>query len=199
MEVKSYVSPFLKHGKTKKPTVAVPKGMVRAGTSVDGQLSILSFIDSSLVYILVSVHGDRMEDCTRMNKTTGVQETNGQCPKDLNEFNSTMYGVDCWILICAPKHGKYLIEMYRRQYKWAVRFGDGSADMLWSNVFSYYKSINQGNKAVRQRGLGKFIMKALGNGLPLMLMELKKKRDTTDDDDMIQFYTESNQNHPSST
>eukprot|EP00957_Ditylum_brightwellii_P165045 12565751-Ditylum_brightwellii.AAC.1 len=40
-------------------------------------------------------------------------------------------------------------------------------------------------------------MEALGKCLPLMLTELKKKRDTANDD-MIQFYTESNQNHPSS-
>eukprot|EP00957_Ditylum_brightwellii_P128126 9772310-Ditylum_brightwellii.AAC.1 len=73
MEVKRYVPPFLKHGKTQKPTIAVPKGMVRAGTSVDGKLSIWSFMDSSLVYILNSVHGGRMEDYPRMNKTTGVQ------------------------------------------------------------------------------------------------------------------------------
>eukprot|EP00957_Ditylum_brightwellii_P020550 1549383-Ditylum_brightwellii.AAC.1 len=33
MEVKRYVPPFLKHGKIKKPTQAVPKGTVRAGTS----------------------------------------------------------------------------------------------------------------------------------------------------------------------
>eukprot|EP00957_Ditylum_brightwellii_P055097 4176504-Ditylum_brightwellii.AAC.1 len=33
----------------------------------------------------------------------------------------------------------------------ATAVGDGSADMLRSNDFSYYKSINQGNKAMRQR------------------------------------------------
>eukprot|EP00957_Ditylum_brightwellii_P144975 11042071-Ditylum_brightwellii.AAC.1 len=49
-----------------------------------------------------------------------------------------------------------------------------------------------------QRGQSKFMMEALGRGLPLMLTELKKKRDTADNDDMTQFYTESNQNHPSS-
>eukprot|EP00957_Ditylum_brightwellii_P140498 10704246-Ditylum_brightwellii.AAC.1 len=59
-----------------------------------------------------------MEDYTRVNKNTGIWETNGQCPKVLNELNNTMYGVDCWDLICAPKHGKYSIEMYRWQYKW---------------------------------------------------------------------------------
>eukprot|EP00957_Ditylum_brightwellii_P048778 3700560-Ditylum_brightwellii.AAC.1 len=32
-----------------------------------------------------------------------------------------------------------------------------------------------------------------------MLTKLKKKRDTANKDDMIWFYTESNQNHPSST
>eukprot|EP00957_Ditylum_brightwellii_P069449 5273594-Ditylum_brightwellii.AAC.1 len=40
IEVKRYVPSFLKHGKTKKPTQAVPKGTVRAGTSVGGKLSI---------------------------------------------------------------------------------------------------------------------------------------------------------------
>ena len=51
---------------------------------------------------------------------------------------------------------------------------------------------------MRQRGQSKFMMEALGKRFPLMLTKLKKKRDTADDDDMIQFYTESNQNHPSS-
>eukprot|EP00957_Ditylum_brightwellii_P021704 1637231-Ditylum_brightwellii.AAC.1 len=51
---------------------------------------------------------------------------------------------------------------------------------------------------MRQRGQSKFMMEALGKGLPLMLTEPKKKRDTANDDDMIQFYTKSNQNHPSS-
>eukprot|EP00957_Ditylum_brightwellii_P024852 1879206-Ditylum_brightwellii.AAC.1 len=78
MEVKRYVPPFLKHGRTKKPPIAVPKGTVRVGTSVDVKLSIWSFMDSSHVYILDFVHGGRMEDYTRMNKTTAVQETNGQ-------------------------------------------------------------------------------------------------------------------------
>eukprot|EP00957_Ditylum_brightwellii_P035699 2707090-Ditylum_brightwellii.AAC.1 len=68
MEVKRYVPPFLKHGKTKNPMVAVPKGTVRAGSSVDRKLFIWSFMDSSLVYALDSVHGGRMEDYTRMNK-----------------------------------------------------------------------------------------------------------------------------------
>eukprot|EP00957_Ditylum_brightwellii_P149625 11393370-Ditylum_brightwellii.AAC.1 len=84
--------------------VAVPKRMVRTGTSVDGKLSIWSFMDNSLVYVLDSVHGGRVEDYTRMNKTTGIHETNGQCPKALSEFNTTMYGVDCWGLSCMPKH-----------------------------------------------------------------------------------------------
>eukprot|EP00957_Ditylum_brightwellii_P207226 15352051-Ditylum_brightwellii.AAC.1 len=49
-----------------------------------------------------------------------------------------------------------------------------------------------------QRGQSKFMMEALAQGLPLMLTELKKKRDTANKDDMIQSYTESNQNHTSS-
>eukprot|EP00957_Ditylum_brightwellii_P064461 4891593-Ditylum_brightwellii.AAC.1 len=110
-----------------------------------------------------------------------------------------MYGVDSWDLICAPKHGKYVIDMYGRQYKLMVRFGDSSANMLWSNTFSYHKRINQRNKAARQRDQSKFTMKALGKGLQLMLTELNKKRDNAKDDDTIQFYTESNQNYPSST
>eukprot|EP00957_Ditylum_brightwellii_P081669 6212634-Ditylum_brightwellii.AAC.1 len=39
-------------------------------------------------------------------------------------------------------------------------------------------------------------MEALAQGLPLMLTKLKKKKDTNKDD-MNQFYTESNHNHPS--
>eukprot|EP00957_Ditylum_brightwellii_P000503 39043-Ditylum_brightwellii.AAC.1 len=118
MEVKRYVLPLLKHGKTKKPTQAVPKGIVRAGTSVDGKLSNWSFMDSSLVYILDLIHGGKMEDYSRMNKETCVCDTTGQCPAVLNKFNNEMYAVDYWDLIRATKHGRYSIEMYGHQYKW---------------------------------------------------------------------------------
>eukprot|EP00957_Ditylum_brightwellii_P046167 3502932-Ditylum_brightwellii.AAC.1 len=56
MEIKRCVPPLLKHGKIKKPTQAVPKGTVRADSSVDRKLSIWSFMDSSLVYILDLIH-----------------------------------------------------------------------------------------------------------------------------------------------
>eukprot|EP00957_Ditylum_brightwellii_P079176 6021754-Ditylum_brightwellii.AAC.1 len=121
MEVKRYVPPFLKHGKTKKPTQAVSKETVRAGTSADGKLSIWSFMDSSLVYILDSIHGRKMEDYLRMNKKAGVCDTTGQCLAALNTFNNEMYAVDCWDLIHTAKHGRYSIEMYGRQYIWMSR------------------------------------------------------------------------------
>eukprot|EP00957_Ditylum_brightwellii_P168804 12848246-Ditylum_brightwellii.AAC.1 len=34
-----------------------------------------------------------------MNKQTGEREHIGECPKTLNYFNQTMYGVNCWDLI----------------------------------------------------------------------------------------------------
>eukprot|EP00957_Ditylum_brightwellii_P116701 8901763-Ditylum_brightwellii.AAC.1 len=87
-EVKRYVSPFLKHGKAKKPTQAVPKGKVRAGTSVDDKLYIWGFMDGSLVYILDLIHSGKMEDYLRINKKTGVCDTTCQCPAALKTFNN---------------------------------------------------------------------------------------------------------------
>eukprot|EP00957_Ditylum_brightwellii_P027915 2108703-Ditylum_brightwellii.AAC.1 len=44
----------------------MPKGTVRAGPSVDSKLSIWSLNDSSLVYILDSIHSRKMEDYSRI-------------------------------------------------------------------------------------------------------------------------------------
>eukprot|EP00957_Ditylum_brightwellii_P090689 6907582-Ditylum_brightwellii.AAC.1 len=65
-----------------------------------------------------------------MNKQTGERELIGKCPKALNYFNDTMFAVDCWDLIQAPKQRKYSIDMYGCQGKWTVRIGDGLNDML---------------------------------------------------------------------
>eukprot|EP00957_Ditylum_brightwellii_P156298 11896498-Ditylum_brightwellii.AAC.1 len=40
MERKGYVPPFLTHRKTKKPTMTVPKGTMKAGYSKDGKISV---------------------------------------------------------------------------------------------------------------------------------------------------------------
>eukprot|EP00957_Ditylum_brightwellii_P030022 2272280-Ditylum_brightwellii.AAC.1 len=75
-----------------------------------------------------------------MNKQTGEREHIGKCPKALNHFNQAMYGVDCWDLIRALKHGRYSVEMYGRVGKWTVRFGDGLCDLLQANGFSCYRA-----------------------------------------------------------
>eukprot|EP00957_Ditylum_brightwellii_P074099 5630588-Ditylum_brightwellii.AAC.1 len=77
-----------------------------------------------------------------MNKQTGEREHIGECPKEFNYFNQTMYGIDYWDLICAPKHGRYLVEMYSRVGKWMVRFGDGLCVLLRANGFSCYRAVN---------------------------------------------------------
>eukprot|EP00957_Ditylum_brightwellii_P068565 5205628-Ditylum_brightwellii.AAC.1 len=93
-----------------------------------------------------------MEDYLRMNKETDICDTTGQCPAALNTFKNEMYDVDCWDMIYAAKHGRYSIEMYGCQYKWAVRFGDGMVDMLRSDGFAVYHCIHSNIKAVRRRG-----------------------------------------------
>eukprot|EP00957_Ditylum_brightwellii_P120514 9194677-Ditylum_brightwellii.AAC.1 len=194
MEVKRYVLPFLKYGKTKIPTQAVPKGTVRAGTSVDSKLSMWSFMDSSLVYILDLIHGEKIENYSRINKETGVCDTTGQCQAALNTFNNEMYAVDCLDEIRAAKHGRYSIEMYGHQYKWMVRFGDGLVDMLQSNGFPVYCSIHSTVKAVRWRGQSKYMLDALATGSPLMSTDLKKKKDVAVEDETLLAYSEGVQN-----
>eukprot|EP00957_Ditylum_brightwellii_P013150 993192-Ditylum_brightwellii.AAC.1 len=78
-------------------------------------------MDSSLVYILDSIHGGKMKDYSRMNKEAGVHDNTSQCPAALNTFNNELYAVDCWDLISAAKHRRYSIEMYGHQYKWTYR------------------------------------------------------------------------------
>eukprot|EP00957_Ditylum_brightwellii_P100006 7621306-Ditylum_brightwellii.AAC.1 len=68
-----------------------------------------------------------------------------------------MYGVDCWDLFCAPKHDRYLVEMYGHVGKWTVQFGNGSCDLLWDIGFSCYHVVNVGNNGIRRRGQTKFI------------------------------------------
>eukprot|EP00957_Ditylum_brightwellii_P071438 5430762-Ditylum_brightwellii.AAC.1 len=59
-----------------------------------------------------------MEPFVCTNKQTGERELIGNCPTALNYFNGTVFAVDYWDLIQAPKHKKYFIEMYGCQGKW---------------------------------------------------------------------------------
>eukprot|EP00957_Ditylum_brightwellii_P126759 9662239-Ditylum_brightwellii.AAC.1 len=129
-----------------------------------------------------------------MNKETGVCDTTGQCPVALNTFNNEMYALDCWDFIRVAKHGRYSIEVYGRQYIWAVRFGDGMVDMLHSDGFAVYWSIHSTVKAVRKRRVSKFMLGALATGLPLMLTELKKKKDVAVEDETMLAHSEVVQN-----
>eukprot|EP00957_Ditylum_brightwellii_P001917 147154-Ditylum_brightwellii.AAC.1 len=81
-----------------------------------------------------------MEPFVCINKQTGERKLIGDCPKVLNYFNDTMFAVDCWDLIQAPKHKKYSIEMCGCQGKWTVRMGNGLNDMLRANAFCTYKA-----------------------------------------------------------
>eukprot|EP00957_Ditylum_brightwellii_P182227 13883353-Ditylum_brightwellii.AAC.1 len=102
-------------------------------------------MDSSLVFILDTCWGGHNEPFICVNKQTGETQLIGQCPKALSVFNNTMFAVDCWDLIWAPKHGKYLINMYGHVGKWTVRFGDGLMDMQQTNAFSAYRRVHKGN------------------------------------------------------
>eukprot|EP00957_Ditylum_brightwellii_P012790 966921-Ditylum_brightwellii.AAC.1 len=83
-------------------------------------MSLWSYIDSSLVFIFDACWGGRKEPFICVNKQTSERQLIGQCPKALNVFNDTIFAVNYWDLIRAPKHGKYSIEMYGRVGKWTV-------------------------------------------------------------------------------
>eukprot|EP00957_Ditylum_brightwellii_P000887 70516-Ditylum_brightwellii.AAC.1 len=76
-----------------------------------------------------------------------------------------MFGVDCWDLIRAPKHGKYSIKIYGHVGKWTVRLGDGLMDMQQANAFSTYSGVHRGNSKVRRHGQASFLTEALEQGL----------------------------------
>eukprot|EP00957_Ditylum_brightwellii_P145635 11088763-Ditylum_brightwellii.AAC.1 len=93
-----------------------------------------------------------MEPFVHMNKQTEAREQIENCPKALNNFNDTIFAVDCWDLIQVSKHGKYSIKMYGCQGKWTVRVDYGLNDMLRANTFCTYKACNRGNSQVRCHG-----------------------------------------------
>eukprot|EP00957_Ditylum_brightwellii_P170166 12953678-Ditylum_brightwellii.AAC.1 len=121
--------PFLLYGKTKKQTKNVSKGTLRADHSKDGKLSLWYFVDSSLAFVLDSIWVGTIEDFTGRNKATGASKCIGQGPKARNDFDSKIYGVDCWDLTRCPNSKSYLIEMHGRQCKWTVHFDDGMIDV----------------------------------------------------------------------
>eukprot|EP00957_Ditylum_brightwellii_P161032 12260204-Ditylum_brightwellii.AAC.1 len=84
-----------------------------------------------------SIWGRTTKDFTRRNKATDARECIGKRQKALNDFNSK---------IC-PKNGKYLIEIYGRQSKWTVHFGDGKVDVLHTNAFITHHSVHANNNA----------------------------------------------------
>eukprot|EP00957_Ditylum_brightwellii_P037076 2807247-Ditylum_brightwellii.AAC.1 len=122
-------------------------------------------MDSSLVFILDTCWGGRKELFIRRNKQTGEGEHIGECLKALNYFNKTMDGMDCWDLICAPKHSRYSVEMYGHVGKWTVGFGDCLCYLLQANGFFCCRAVNIGNNDIRRRSQTKFITKALEEGL----------------------------------
>eukprot|EP00957_Ditylum_brightwellii_P201916 15327793-Ditylum_brightwellii.AAC.1 len=67
-----------------------------------------------------SIWGGTTKDFTKRNKATDACECIGQRPKNLDDFNPEMYGVDCWDLKIYSKNGRHLIEMYGKQCKWKV-------------------------------------------------------------------------------
>eukprot|EP00957_Ditylum_brightwellii_P087384 6651819-Ditylum_brightwellii.AAC.1 len=102
-------------------------------------------MDSSLVFILDTCWGGHKKPLICLNKQTGERQLIGQCRKALNVFNDTMFAVDCWDLIWAPKHGKYSIKIYGCVGKWTVIFGDGLMDIQQANAFSTYRGVHRGN------------------------------------------------------
>eukprot|EP00957_Ditylum_brightwellii_P001363 107124-Ditylum_brightwellii.AAC.1 len=79
----------------------------------DGNISIWSYTDSFLAFILDAYWDGTIEWFVYRDKETGEMKYIRDCPKALNKFNNKTLGDDCWDSICAPKHVKYYIEMYR--------------------------------------------------------------------------------------
>eukprot|EP00957_Ditylum_brightwellii_P162345 12361424-Ditylum_brightwellii.AAC.1 len=77
---------------------------MKAGHSKDSKISIWSYMDSFLIFILDTCWGGTTEPFVYRDKETGERKYIGDCPKALNEFNNEIFGVDCWDLFCAPAH-----------------------------------------------------------------------------------------------
>eukprot|EP00957_Ditylum_brightwellii_P154068 11725175-Ditylum_brightwellii.AAC.1 len=69
--------------------------MMKVGHSKDDKISILSYMDSSLVFILDTCWVGTTEPFVHRDKEAGERKFIGDCPKALNEFNNKMFGVDC--------------------------------------------------------------------------------------------------------
>eukprot|EP00957_Ditylum_brightwellii_P069502 5277677-Ditylum_brightwellii.AAC.1 len=106
---------------------------MKPGYSKEGKISIWSYMDSSLVFILDTWWGGTTELFVCRDKETGGRKYIGDCPKALNKFNNKMLRVDYWDLMCAPKHRKYSIKMFGRNGKWTIQFGDSLVHMLCAN------------------------------------------------------------------
>eukprot|EP00957_Ditylum_brightwellii_P125159 9541602-Ditylum_brightwellii.AAC.1 len=74
MERKWYVPPFITNRKTKKSTLTVPKGMMNAGHSKGGKLSIWSYMDSSLLFILGTCWDGLTEPFVHRDKENGERK-----------------------------------------------------------------------------------------------------------------------------
>ena len=95
----------LSNTETQKTTKTGPKGIGLAAHLHDGKMYLWLYMDRSLVFILDTCWGGHKEPFICVNKQTGERQLIVQCPKALNVFNDTMFVVDCWNLIQAPKHG----------------------------------------------------------------------------------------------
>eukprot|EP00957_Ditylum_brightwellii_P002018 155369-Ditylum_brightwellii.AAC.1 len=149
---------------------------MKAGNSKDSKISIGSYMDNSLVFILDTCWGGTTEPFVCMDKETGERKYIGDCPKAFNGFNNKCMGwIDCWDLICAQKHGEYSIKMYGCNGEWNFWFGDSLVDMLWVNSYSTYRGMRASDNRVRRHGQYKFVTKALEEGLQLDFNSLKNK------------------------
>ena len=123
-------------------------------------------MDNSLVFMLDTAFGGRMEPIVRKNRD-GTREAIGQGPRALNFYNEGMFGVDVFDQKRASKHRTYSIEMYGRQGKWTVRFVDGMIDFMLTSAFSMWSALAPNN--TRRRGHSYFVSTAVRD----MLREAK--------------------------
>ena len=110
---------MLSVSKHPKPSKKYPKGAVKASINTNNTISLLSLMDSGLVYLLDTLHGPTVMDTMKRREKNVHQEY--KVYKGFVDYNAKMGGVDAFD---ALRTGYYAVEMHGRIARWTVRFVD---------------------------------------------------------------------------
>ena len=117
-----------------KPTRRCPKGTIHAAVNSERTISLYSFMDSGLVYVLdTKCYPSQMSEIVRK---VGANDVNLNVYKGIDVYNSKMGGVDAWD---ALRTGYYAIENCGRKAKWTTRFIDGLFTMALTQCWVAYR------------------------------------------------------------